>query len=150
MAISDRRVSRYLPLTECVCFAAIMCFLCMGLESCRLTVSTRLPSDALDPPTWETIRYLVFDTHALAMWVPPFALAVLLRVITTKWKHQLLFPICESSTIVSSHNLELGHHRFPSHTNHLLRCRRVRSARSRHAPTGRVVVRSRAGGWRYG
>ncbi|KAH7886685.1 sulfate transporter family-domain-containing protein [Phlebopus sp. FC_14] len=58
-----------------------------------LTVSTRLPSDALDPPTLETLRYFAFNPHALAQWVPPAVLAVLLRVITARWKHQLLFPI---------------------------------------------------------
>lgn len=58
-----------------------------------LTVSTRLSSDALDPPTMETIRYFIFNTHALAQWVPPLILAVLLRVITMRWKHQLVFPI---------------------------------------------------------
>ncbi|KAG2739962.1 hypothetical protein P692DRAFT_20851426 [Suillus brevipes Sb2] len=58
-----------------------------------LTVSTRLSSDALDPPTMETIRYFIFNTHALAQWVPPLVLAVLLRVITMRWKHQLVFPI---------------------------------------------------------
>lgn len=58
-----------------------------------LTVSTRLPSDALDPPTLETLRYFAFNVHALAQWIPPLILAILLRVITTRWKHQLLFPI---------------------------------------------------------
>ncbi|KAH0835582.1 sulfate transporter family-domain-containing protein [Lanmaoa asiatica] len=58
-----------------------------------LTVSTHIPSDALNPPTWEILRYFALDPHALAMWVPPLMLAVLLRVITARWKHQLLFPI---------------------------------------------------------
>ncbi|KAF9221142.1 hypothetical protein BS17DRAFT_712424 [Gyrodon lividus] len=58
-----------------------------------LTVSTRLPSDALDPPTFEILRYFAVDAHALAQWVPPLILAILLRVITARWKHQLLFPI---------------------------------------------------------
>ncbi|KAG1897802.1 sulfate transporter family-domain-containing protein [Suillus fuscotomentosus] len=58
-----------------------------------LTVSTRLPSDALDPPTLETLRYFIFNTHALSQWVPPLVLAVLLRLITMRWKHQLVFPI---------------------------------------------------------
>ncbi|KAG2346177.1 hypothetical protein BDR05DRAFT_974653 [Suillus weaverae] len=58
-----------------------------------LTVSTRLSSDALDPPTLETLRYFILNTHALAQWVPPLILAVLLRVITMRWKHQLVFPI---------------------------------------------------------
>ncbi|KAG6333879.1 hypothetical protein ID866_5208 [Astraeus odoratus] len=58
-----------------------------------LTVSTRLPSDALDPPTLDTLRYFASDVHALAQWVPPLALAILLRVVTSRWKHQLLFPV---------------------------------------------------------
>ncbi|OAX35963.1 hypothetical protein K503DRAFT_696020 [Rhizopogon vinicolor AM-OR11-026] len=58
-----------------------------------LTVSTRLPSDALDPPTLETLRYFALNPHALAQWVPPAVLAVLLRLITMRWKHQLVFPI---------------------------------------------------------
>ncbi|KAL4066573.1 sulfate transporter family-domain-containing protein [Scleroderma citrinum] len=58
-----------------------------------LTVSTRVPSDALDPPTLQLLRYFTSDAHALAQWVPPVLLALLLRVITARWKHQLLFPI---------------------------------------------------------
>ncbi|KIN95043.1 hypothetical protein M404DRAFT_34504 [Pisolithus tinctorius Marx 270] len=58
-----------------------------------LTVSTRLPSDALDPPTWDTLRYLTTNAHALGQWMPPLALAILMRVITSRWKHQLVFPI---------------------------------------------------------
>ncbi|KAG1796400.1 sulfate transporter family-domain-containing protein [Suillus plorans] len=58
-----------------------------------LTVSTRLPSDALDPPTLETLRYFILNPHALSQWVPPLVLAVLLRLITMRWKHQLVFPI---------------------------------------------------------
>jgi hypothetical protein len=77
-----------------------MCLRCMGPESGRLTVSTRLPSDAFDPPTWEILRYFALDPHALVLWVPPLALAVLLRVITARWKHQLLFPLCEFFVLV--------------------------------------------------
>lgn len=58
-----------------------------------LTVSARLPSDALDPPTLETLRYFVSNSHALAQWVPPVVLAVLLRIMTARWKHQLIFPV---------------------------------------------------------
>ncbi|KAI6043623.1 sulfate transporter family-domain-containing protein [Pisolithus marmoratus] len=58
-----------------------------------LTVSTRLPSDALDPPTWDTVHYLMTNAHALGQWIPPLVLAILMRVITSRWKHQLVFPI---------------------------------------------------------
>ncbi|KAI5999213.1 sulfate transporter family-domain-containing protein [Pisolithus albus] len=57
-----------------------------------LTVSTRLPSDALDPPTWDTVRYLTKNTHILGQWILPLVLAILMRVITSRWKHQLIFP----------------------------------------------------------
>ncbi|KAI6127650.1 sulfate transporter family-domain-containing protein [Pisolithus croceorrhizus] len=57
-----------------------------------LTVSTRLPSDALDPPTWETIQYLTRNAHTLGQWILPLVLAILMRVITSRWKHQLVFP----------------------------------------------------------
>lgn len=79
-----------------------------------LTVSTRLPSDALDPPTLETLRYFILNTHALAQWVPPFVLAVLLRLITMRWKHQLVFPIyfmiipAVFYVIVAAARLDLG------------------------------------------
>ncbi|KAF9240839.1 sulfate transporter family-domain-containing protein [Melanogaster broomeanus] len=65
----------------------------IGFFPRHILVGTRLPSDALDPPTFENLRYFAFDPHALAQWVPPLVLAVLLRVITARWKHQLLFPI---------------------------------------------------------
>ncbi|KAG1741205.1 hypothetical protein EDD22DRAFT_959093 [Suillus occidentalis] len=60
-----------------------------------LAVSARLSSDAFDSPTMETLRYLNFmlNMHALAQWVAPVVLAVLLRCITMRWKHQLAFPI---------------------------------------------------------
>ncbi|KAG1744926.1 sulfate transporter family-domain-containing protein [Suillus paluster] len=79
-----------------------------------LTVSTRLPSDALDPPTLETLRYFLLNTHALAQWVPPLVLAVLLRVITMRWKHQLVFPIyfmiipAAFYVVVAAARLDLG------------------------------------------
>ncbi|EIW78004.1 hypothetical protein CONPUDRAFT_109324 [Coniophora puteana RWD-64-598 SS2] len=56
-----------------------------------LTVSTRLESDSLDP-SLETLRFFFGNAHALVLWVPPAALAVLLRVITARVHHQLLFP----------------------------------------------------------
>lgn len=122
-----------------------------GLEPGRLTVSTRLPSDALDPPTWDIIRHFALNPHALALWVPPLALAVLLRVITVRWKHQLLFPICAFRVpVILSNPLELAYCRFPNHSDRLLCRRRGLAARPRHAPTRGMVVRNRSGGRKYG
>ena len=43
----------------------------------------------------ETFRFLVLNAGNLVLWLPAFALAVLLRVITHRWDHQLIFPICK-------------------------------------------------------
>ncbi|KAG8696459.1 hypothetical protein FRC09_008504 [Ceratobasidium sp. 395] len=40
-----------------------------------------------------TFRKFFMDAHNLSLWVPAFALAVLLRVITHRVHHQLVFPI---------------------------------------------------------
>ncbi len=45
----------------------------------------------------DTLKFLVLNLHNLALWLPAFALAVLLRLITHKYHHQLIFPICASS-----------------------------------------------------
>ncbi len=42
-----------------------------------------------------TLKYF-FNAYQLALWVPPLALAALLRTITHKYHHQLIFPLCES------------------------------------------------------
>uniref|UniRef100_A0A0W0FIS6 Putative vacuole protein n=1 Tax=Moniliophthora roreri TaxID=221103 RepID=A0A0W0FIS6_MONRR len=57
-----------------------------------LTVSLRIPDDDF-AYNWETFKLMFFNTHKLALWTIPLALAVLLRIITSKWKHQLVFPI---------------------------------------------------------
>ncbi|TFK51603.1 hypothetical protein OE88DRAFT_1629548 [Heliocybe sulcata] len=54
-----------------------------------LTVSTHLPS-ALTLPT---LRALFLSTHNLSLWAPAFGLAVLLRVVTQRWRGQLVFPM---------------------------------------------------------
>lgn len=43
----------------------------------------------------ETFKFFVFNLRNLALWLPALGLAVLLRVITHKWEHQLIFPICQ-------------------------------------------------------
>jgi len=44
--------------------------------------------------SWETINLMFCDSHNLLMWTLPLALAVLLRLITHRYHHQLIFPIC--------------------------------------------------------
>lgn len=58
-----------------------------------LTVSMRISDDEFTA-TWETFRLMFLDTHTLALWLIPLSLAVLLRLITHKFHHQLIFPLC--------------------------------------------------------
>ena len=60
----------------------------------RLTVSTRLSEDDFSL-SLETFKFFVLNARNLALWLPAFCLAALLRVITHHWDHQLIFPICE-------------------------------------------------------
>jgi MFS superfamily sulfate permease-like transporter len=57
-----------------------------------LNVSTRLQDDDFSL-TLDTLLFFLRG-HNLALWVPAFALAVLLRVITSRWHHQLILPTC--------------------------------------------------------
>jgi SulP family sulfate permease len=57
-----------------------------------LNVSTRLQDDELSL-SWNTILFFVRG-HNLTLWAPAFALAGLLRIITSRWHHQLILPIC--------------------------------------------------------
>ncbi|KAI0643264.1 sulfate transporter family-domain-containing protein [Trametes meyenii] len=57
-----------------------------------LTVSTRMADDDFSL-SLETFKFLVLNAHNLVLWLPALCLAVLLRVITHKWEHQLIFPV---------------------------------------------------------
>ncbi|KAF8623274.1 hypothetical protein AX17_007480 [Amanita inopinata Kibby_2008] len=58
-----------------------------------LTVSLRIADDAFTEAPWATLCYLFSDSHIAALWLLPLALAVLLRLITYRWRHQLIFPL---------------------------------------------------------
>ena len=45
--------------------------------------------------SWRLLKIYFTDVRAITLWVPAFGLAVLLRVITHRWSHQLIFPACE-------------------------------------------------------
>jgi SulP family sulfate permease len=62
------------------------------------SVSTRMEDDDFEL-TFKTFKYLFLDAHNLALWIPSFALAATLRVITHKFHHQLIFPACNFSQI---------------------------------------------------
>ncbi|KAF8197043.1 sulfate transporter family-domain-containing protein [Pholiota molesta] len=56
-----------------------------------LTVSMRISDDDFDF-TWKTFEIMFFDSHNLILWTIPLLLAILLRLITHKFHHQLIFP----------------------------------------------------------
>jgi SulP family sulfate permease len=45
---------------------------------------------------WDMAKILFGDKHNLSLWAPALGLAVILRIITTKYHHQLIFPMCRS------------------------------------------------------
>ncbi|CDO73882.1 hypothetical protein BN946_scf185016.g39 [Trametes cinnabarina] len=57
-----------------------------------LTVSARISDDEFSL-SLETLKFFVLNVHIVMLWLPAFLLAVLLRVITHFWEHQLIFPI---------------------------------------------------------
>jgi SulP family sulfate permease len=63
-------------------------------HSDRLEVSAGFNEDSANFD-FDMIRILLTDAHKLALWVPPFVLAVVLRIITHKFQHQLIFPLCK-------------------------------------------------------
>ena len=62
-----------------------------------LTVSTRMADDDFSL-SLDTLKFFILNLHNLALWLPAFVLAVLLRIITHKYHHQLIFPICAFPT----------------------------------------------------
>ena len=63
-----------------------------------LNVSTRLRDDDFSL-SLDTLLFFLRG-HNLVLWVPAFALAALLRVITSRWHHQLILPTCAYPPII--------------------------------------------------
>ena len=59
-----------------------------------------------------TFKFLVLNAGNLVLWLPAFVLAVLLRVITHRWDHQLIFPICKRVSYGSSVVIDQRHSDF--------------------------------------
>ncbi|TKY89922.1 hypothetical protein EX895_001219 [Sporisorium graminicola] len=58
-----------------------------GLEVC-----SRLQSEDGFQYDLETLRFFFQSGHMIALWLPPLLLAILLRVITSRFHHPLIFP----------------------------------------------------------
>ncbi|CDU25315.1 uncharacterized protein (N-terminal fragment) [Sporisorium scitamineum] len=58
-----------------------------GLEVC-----SRLQSEDGFQYDLETLRFFFQAGHMIALWLPPLLLAILLRVITSRFHHPLIFP----------------------------------------------------------
>lgn len=59
-----------------------------------LSVSAGLGEEESDL-TWSLLKLYFTDAKILTLWVPAFVLAALLRVITHRYHHQLIFPACK-------------------------------------------------------
>jgi len=70
----------------------------LGSYRYSLTVSVRISEDDFDM-TWKTFRFMFLDVHNLLLWSLPLFLAILLRLITYKYHHQLIFPLCVYSQL---------------------------------------------------
>ena len=96
----------------------------------RLTVSLRIDDDDFTM-TWDTFKFVFLNSHNLALWVIPLGLAVLLRIITHRYHHQLIFPLCTCpvafdpvATLVylSIYRLIPGRDRFHYYSGCILPC----------------------------
>ncbi len=77
----------------------------------------------------ETFKFFVLNARNLALWLPAFGLAVLLRIITHKWEHQLVFPICEEGMLIACWTAtDFWPCRLLCHPRGVLYCRRGRSS----------------------
>jgi hypothetical protein len=97
-----------------------------------LTVSLRISDDDFNM-TWETFRFTFLDGHNLLLWTIPLFLAILLRFITHKYHHQLIFPLCVYSFFYFDFRWKttifiLTWYRFPRYSNGFLCCRRCQKA----------------------
>jgi MFS superfamily sulfate permease-like transporter len=111
-----------------------------------LNVSTRLRDDDFSL-SLETLLFFLRG-HNLVLWVPAFALAALLRVITSRWHHQLILPTCAYPPIiilVEGSSLSLlfltVDIRFFDYSGDVLYRRFLRRVRPGHAQERRVVIR---------
>lgn len=60
-------------------------------DSYSLEVSLGLKEEGFEY-TLNTLKLFFADGHAIALWTVPLALAIILRVITHRFTHQLIFP----------------------------------------------------------
>ncbi|KZT04035.1 uncharacterized protein LAESUDRAFT_658528 [Laetiporus sulphureus 93-53] len=63
-----------------------------SINACRFSVSTRMDDDDFDF-SLATLKFLFLNVHNLALWMSAFGLAALLRIISHKYEHQLIFPL---------------------------------------------------------
>lgn len=75
--------------------------------SARLTVSLRMSDDEFEI-NFATFKLFFLDAENFALWTIPFALAVILRLITSKWTHQLILPMCTLCCVPEDTQLKIG------------------------------------------
>lgn len=72
------------------------CAVGLGLIRTSLEVAAGINDEGGFQYNLDTFKLYFMNRQNLILWVPAFALAVLLRIITHKVNHQLVFPMCQS------------------------------------------------------
>ena len=49
---------------------------------------------------WDMAKLFFGNKHNVSLWAPALGLAVILRIITAKFQHQLVFPICKLHLLI--------------------------------------------------
>lgn len=55
-----------------------------------------MPDGSLQEAPLQSIQHMFMNAHTITLWLLPLSLAVLLRLITHRFHHQLIFPLCLS------------------------------------------------------
>ena len=61
----------------------------------RFEVSVGMKEEGGFQYNWDMAKFFFGDAHNLSLWTTALGLAIILRIITIRFHHQLIFPICE-------------------------------------------------------
>src|SRR6266550_1538785 len=98
-----------------------------------LTVCLGMSDGAFQEAPLQSIRHMFMDAHTITLWLLPLSLAVLLRLITHRFHHQLIFPLCLCQLFQLPKSALTPLHRFYCYSFFVLyrcSCRRSTAGRS--------------------
>ncbi|KAK2462413.1 hypothetical protein APHAL10511_005719 [Amanita phalloides] len=71
------------------CIGGVGVFLIMT----GLTVSLGMPDGSFQEDPLNSLHHMFENAHMITLWAFPLVLAIILRLITHRWHHQLVFPL---------------------------------------------------------